>query len=307
MVAGKKDNRVVQQPLLSQGADQHPQLMVDMGAQRVERAANRLQFAIAMRRWPMRANRGQRRRQFRIRPRSAERRIHVIDRIQPEVALQWNQRRVRVRVRDMPQPRLARVASLDQFGSFAGDPIGDVQPLRQVPRAVQVVVVVHAVEVLLPRGTLFGEKDVVVVHRAELRATLLGEHDVVEADAVALRIDMHLAHRIRLVAAVAKGLRQCGQIGHLEGRREIAVPMRGRVGAGHDGAARRNADRTFRVGAREARTEARQVVERRRQDRRVAGGAQQLSWPLIDKHEEHMRAPRHRPSSTSPIAEGCVK
>ena len=148
--------------------------------------------------------------------------------IQIQVGGQRHQRRMRMGVGDMPQGRPARIAPLDHPGGLAGGPVGDVQAFRQVPGAVQIVVVVHAVQVLLARRALFGQVHVVVVHRAQLRAAFLGQQDVVEADAVALRVQVHLAHRVGLVAAVAKALGQRGQRGHGQRGSEIAVAVAAR-------------------------------------------------------------------------------
>ena len=208
--------------------------------------------------------------------------------IQIQVGGQRHQRRMRMGVGDMPQGRPARIAPLDHPGGLAGGPVGDVQAFRQVPGAVQIVVVVHAVQVLLARRALFGQVHVVVVHRAQLRAAFLGQQDVVEADAVALRVQVHLAHRVGLVAAVAKALGQRGQRGHGQRGSEIAVAVAARRGAGHHAAPRGDADWTLSVGARIAGAQAGQVVQRRRLDDGMAGAAQQGAGPLVDHDEEHV-------------------
>ena len=61
-----------------------------------------------------------------------------------------------------------------------------------MPGPVHVVVVVHPPGELLADMPALGQKHLVVVDAAEMRAAFLGQHHVVETDAVARRIDVQL-------------------------------------------------------------------------------------------------------------------
>ena len=70
-----------------------------------------------------------------------------------------------------------------------------------------VVVVAHAVQKLLSRQSLVAQINLVVIGRAILRPSFFAKNHLVEAGPGARRVDVQLADGKRLVARVAKRLR----------------------------------------------------------------------------------------------------
>ncbi|MEZ5862085.1 MAG: hypothetical protein R3D28_24480 [Geminicoccaceae bacterium] len=153
-----------------------------------------------------------------------------------------------------------------------------------------VVVVVHAVHELLAGMAAVGEVEVVVVDRPQMRPALLREQHVVEADPVARRVDVQLADRIGLVAAIAEALRDGRQARHAVDRAEDPVAVGAGGGAGHQRAPRRDADRAFAVGAAVAHAHGGEPVQGRGLDVGMAGDTEQRPGPLVDHHQHHIRA-----------------
>ena len=253
VVRREANNGIVEQPLLAQGADDHAKLMVDLGAERVEGAAN------AQNLWPLEVDFGTLIDFERIRqivkvacPSAVVRRVDLNIAVEVEIALQGHQRRMRVAEGQVPEAGLGRVAPLNHPAHLARRPSGGVAVFGQVPRAEGVFVVAHAVGKPHARMALVREEEIVVVNSTQVRSALFVEEHVVETNAVALGIDVELANSIRLVACVAEGLCHGWQLGHGGGRFEDPVAVGARRSARHQGATSGDADRAFAIGVGEA-------------------------------------------------------
>ena len=163
-----------------------------------------------------------------------------------------------------------------------------------MPGPHRVAVVAHGMGQLLAAVAVVVQVALVVVAAAaQVVTAFLVEDHVVEADAVALRIDVQLADRVRLIPRVAEGLchgRQ-GRVHRLM-LAEGAVAVRACAGAGHQRPPRRDAGRRGGVGLRETHTVAAELIQRGREDLLVAGGTQQRTGPVIDTDEKDVRGAR---------------
>ncbi len=110
-------------------------------------------------------------------------------------------------VRDVPERGACRVPSFDRSGRRPGDPVRDVELLWKVPCAPAVLVVAHAVHELLPGIASIGKEELVIIH-PQVTPALFGQKSIIESDAIALRIDVELAYRGGLIAAIAKASRE---------------------------------------------------------------------------------------------------
>ena len=128
---------------------------------------------------------------------------------------------------------------------------------------------------------LLPQPELVVVDGAEDGTALLGEDDVVEADAIALGKDVQLADGVGLVAGVAEGLGHGRQLRHWLLHFEDAIPVRASGGAGHQGAAGRNADRALGIGVGVADAGTGETVQGRGADCGMPGPSHQVGGPVV--------------------------
>ena len=298
MIRSEQDDGVVQQLFLAQRPDDQPQLMVDMGAERVKGASDRGDLRGVVFVAPNAFRRDRIGQVLHPAPVIAQGQVDVAIAIHVEIGLQWHQRRVRMAIGQIPEARAGRIAALDLADHLLGRPVGDMQVFAQVPRAVDIAVRAHPVVELLARMALVAQPDFVIIHHAILGAAFFVQLHVVKADPVALGKDMQLADRLRLIAGGGKG---CGQ--SVARHRKLvvidAVAMPPRRGAGHQRTARRHADRTFAGRVDETGAIAAQFVQRRGLDHRMARRPQQMPRPLIDGDQQdvrpvgcHQRSPR---------------
>ena len=271
--------------------------MIDVGAERIEGApgGGDLRRSGQVRLAHADGAQAQRQTLGILRPGAAAGLVDRLLAVQLQVGGERDQRRMRVPVGEVPERRPGGVATLDRAYHRRRGPVGGVGMLRQVPGAAHVAVVAHAV-VELPAGIAgISEEQLVVVGDPVLGAALFIQDHVVEADAVALGIDVQLAHRTGLVAGVAEGLRQRGQLRHRHALAEVAIAVGARADPGHQGAPRRNAHGTLRVGVGEANPACGQRIERRGLDRRMAGAAEQRGGPVVGGNEQHVGTLCHEP------------
>ena len=78
-------------------------------------------------------------------------------------------------VRHMPKGRACGVAPFDGFGRFTGNPIGHMAGFIQVPGAIQIVVVVHAVHELFARMPLRCQEHFVIVYGSQFGPAFLSQ------------------------------------------------------------------------------------------------------------------------------------
>ena len=253
MVGREANNGIAEQPLLAQGADDYAKLVVNLGAERVEGPANAPNLR------PLEMGVGPLNDFERVGqiieaacPSAVVRRVHIDVAVQVEIALQGDQRWVRMAERQIPEAGLGRVAPFDHPAHLMRRPSGGVAVLGQVIGAEGVLIVAHAVGESHARMAFVCEEEIVVVNRAQVWSALFVEEHIVKANAVALGIDVELANGIRLVACVAESLRHGRQIGHGSGWLEDPVAVGARRSARHQGAASGDADRAFAIGVGEA-------------------------------------------------------
>ena len=182
---------------------------------------------------------------------------------------------MRMTVGQVVEARLCWIPALDQTCHLLGRPVRDVTVLRQVPRSIQILVVVHASGEHPTGVALIRQVEFVVVYSVELRTTLFVKDDVVEADPVSLRIDVKLAGGEGLVAVVAERLGKCGDIRHPQSLVEVAVTVGAAGRPRHQRPTSGDTDRAFAVGPWEAATVSGELIERRGLDRRVTGDAEE--------------------------------
>ena len=93
---------------------------------------------------------------------------------------------------------------------------------------------------------------------------------------------------ICLVAVIAEGLRQRRDRRHRQAFFVDAIAVRARRRPGHQRATRGNADGTFRIRARIARSAGGELIESRSLDRGMAGRAQQAAWPMVGGDQQNI-------------------
>ena len=237
----------VEQALLAQSADHDSELVIDMRAECVK-SPQCIEYVMRLHVRAPTANGLEQVRQVPTTPCSVARGEQFLVRVHPQVRVERDKGRVRMPVRKEPERGLGGIPSLDRTNHLVRRPVRHVQVFRQMPRPRRVIVVAHAVVELAARVAPLGKERFVVVHDAVLGPALFVQHHVVESDSVALRVNMQLADRVSLVAAVAKRLSHGRQVRHRLSLAEIAVAVGARAGSGHEGATRRYADRAFGVG-----------------------------------------------------------
>ena len=118
-------------------------------------------------------------------------------------------------------------------------------------------------------------------------AALFAQDHIVKTDAVALRVDMQFAHGIGLVTGLAKGLRQSRQVRiHLEVFIEDPVAVAPRRGAGHQGAARRDAGGRGGIGLGEEHAVVGQAVEGGGENVRMPHGPHQGTGKVVGADQQ---------------------
>ena len=213
-----------------------------------------------------------------------ERNVYVA--VEIIVPLEGDEGRVGMAVGEEPEAGPGGVAAADHAAHLVGGPVGDVGLLGQMPGAVAVLVVAHAVGEGAAGMALFAEPELVVVDGAEDGAALLGEDDVVEADAIALGKDVELADGVGLVAGVAEGLGDGRELRHGFLHLEDAVAVGAGGCAGHEGAAGRYANGALGVGVGVADTGAGEAVQRWSADGGMTGTGHEVGGPVVGGDEQ---------------------
>jgi len=227
MIGGEDDDRVIEDAFLAQAADHQPQLVVDLGDERVIGPAH-VGHLLGRDRGEAVLHGAQQPRRVLL-PLRRKRLGHGATGVAGDVAAERRQRRVWMGEGEIPEPRPRGIAAADLPRRHPRGPVGDVQRVRQVPRRPAVFVVAHAVQELRPGMARVGQRDFVIVGPAEMRAPFLGAQHVVETDAVAHRVDVQLAGGEGLVAGAAEGVGQRRHaLRHGQGGLEVAVAVAAR-------------------------------------------------------------------------------